>query len=326
VPLEIVATGTIEPIQSAGVGSQVGGVVTRISIREGQNVPAGQVLIQLDPRPFRAGLNEARGVLARDLATASTAQREAERAEKMFEQGMIAQSEWDQKRAAAEAAAGSVTSDSAAVATARLNLEYASIRAPIAGRTGRLNVHVGDLVKSATSDPLLTINQIHPIRVRFTVPQSDLPRVQQFRNRDPRVVVRAASDDSTRVSGPLTFVDNAVDPSTGTLLLKGELANADGRLWPGEFVEVRLVLTMQPNAVVVPATAVTRGQQGTYVYVLNPDSTASARPITLLRSDDVTAVVSDGLRPGETVVTDGQFRLAPGSKVLVRDPQREGRR
>lgn len=320
VPLELAASGTIEPIQSAAVGSQVGGVIMRIRIHEGDFVRAGQVLVELDPRPFRAELDQARGVLARDRAQAQTARLDAERARKMVDQGMISQAEWEQKRAAADATAGSVTADSAAVANARLNLDYASIRAPISGRTGRLNVHVGDLVKSGTSEPLVTINQINPIRVRFTVAQSELSSIQKYRGHDPRVIVRPVSEDSTQIEGRLVFVDNSVDLDTGTLLLKGELKNADGRLWPGEFVEVRLVLTTQKDALVVPSTAVTRGQQGTYVYVMNADSTAASRPVTVLRSDDLITVLSSGLEAGETVVTDGQFRLSPGSKMLVREP------
>ena len=207
--------------------------------------------------------------------------------------------------------------DSGAVATARLNLQYSTIRAPIGGRTGDLKVHVGDLIKAATSEPLVTINQVRPIRVRFPVPEGDLGRIQRYRNGDPQVLVRA-SGDTTQIRGSLTFVDNAVDPTSGTLLLKGEFPNRDGRLWPGEFVEARLVLAMEPHAVVVPAPAVANGQQGAYVYVLNPDSTVTSRPISVARSTEELAVVASGLKPGEVGVTDGQFRLSPGAKVLVR--------
>jgi multidrug efflux system membrane fusion protein len=317
VPLQVLATGTVEPIQGADVGSQVGGVITRIPLREGQEVAAGQVLVELDPRPFHAAVEQAKGVLARDQAQLTSARIASDRADKLFEQNLISAADHDQANAAAGALRAAVQADSGTLANARLNLEYASIRSPISGRTGSLNVHVGDLVKAATSDPLVTVNQMRPIRVRFTLPQDQIALVQRYQRADPRVFVHA-SGDSTEVEGRLAFVDNAVDQSTGTILLKGEFANRDGRLWPGEMVEVRLVLALETGAVVVPAPAVTNGQQGAYVYVLNADSTASPRPIQLKRADDVIAVVASGLKPGETVVTDGQFRLAPGIRVLVR--------
>jgi multidrug efflux system membrane fusion protein len=317
-PVQIVTSGTIEPVQTANVGSQVGGVVQRIAIEEGQDVSAGQLLIELDPRPFRAALEQARGALARDRAQWESARLDAERADRLLEQNLISPSDHDKANATADAFRAAVQADSGTVANARLNLEFAGIRAPIGGRTGRLNVHVGDLVKAGTSDPLVTINQLSPIRVSFTVPQDQIPLIQRYREARPRVFVSPSGGDSLEIEGRLAFVDNAVDPATGTLLLKGEIANRDGALWPGEFVQLRLVLTMEPDAIVVPAPAVTIGQQGAYVYVLNPDSTATPRPVTVKRTDDVTAVVASGLEPGETVVTDGQFRLAPGAKVLVR--------
>jgi multidrug efflux system membrane fusion protein len=317
-PLQIVTSGSIEPVQTANVGSQVGGVVQRIAFEEGQDVSAGQLLIELDPRPFRAALEQARGALARDRAQWESARLEAERADRLLEQNLISSADHDKASAAAEALGAAVQADSGAVANARLNLEFSGIRAPIAGRTGKLNVHVGDLVKAGTSDPLVTVNQLRPIRVSFTVSQDQISLVQRYRNSSPRVYVRQSAGDSLEIGGRLAFVDNAVDPATGTLLLKGEIPNRDGVLWPGEFVQVRLVLTMEPHAIVVPAPAVTIGLQGAYVYVLNADSTATPRPVTVKRTDDVTAVVASGLKPGETVVTDGQFRLAPGAKVLVR--------
>lgn len=317
-PVALTATGTVEPIEEAKVGSQVGGVVTRVAFREGDEVAAGQVLIELDQRPFQAALDQALGALARDRAQAENARLEAERADKLLERNLIPQSERDQKRANAAAYAAAMQADSAAVAGARLDLHYASIRAPIAGRSGQLAVRTGDLVRAATSEPLVTINRIHPVRVRFTVPESDVPLVQRYRASGPRVVVRAGDGDSLDLEGRLVFVDNAVDPASGTLLLKGEFANRDGRLIPGQFVDVRLVLYVEPRAVTVPAPAVATGQQGTYVYVVNPDSTAATRTVEIARVVDETAVVRSGLKPGETVITDGQLRLSPGARVTVR--------
>ncbi len=315
-PFALLSTGTVEPVRTAAVGSQVGGVVTRVAFNEGDVVSEGQLLIQLDPRPFRAALDQALGTLAKDRAQAENARLDAERSRAMFQQNLLSQAEWDQKRAAAEALAATAQADSGAAATAALNLQYASIRAPIAGRTGRLMIHAGDYVKSATAEPLVTINQTSPVRVRFTVPESAVPLVQRYRDRNPRVLVRTSAGDS--LAGDLAFVDNAVDASSGTLLLKGEFPNRDGRLIPGQFVDVRLVLYEQPRATVVPAPAVTTGQQGPYVYVLNADSTVTPRPVTVERTVDEIAVITSGLKPGETVVTDGQMRLAPGSRVQVR--------
>ena len=317
VPLAITASGTVEPVQGAAVSSQVGGTVMRIEIREGQNVGAGQTLIQLDPRPFRAELNRAQAVLARDRAGWDAARRDLERASTLLEQSVIAPADFDQRRAAAEAMHANMVADSAAAENARLNLQYATIRAPFAGRTGSISVHVGDLVKAAGGEVLVTVNQLRPIRVRFTLAEADLPALRRAAARTLVVTARAPGDSAAHV-GRLVFVDNAVDPATGTVLLKGEFANADERLWPGEFVEARLVLRTDPNAVTVPAVAVTTGQQGPYVYVMAADSTVSPRPVVVSRTADDVAVISRGLEAGEVVVTDGQFRLAPGSRVVVR--------
>jgi multidrug efflux system membrane fusion protein len=324
-PYAILASGTVEPIQTASVGSQVGGVVTRIAFREGDDVAAGQALLELDPRPFRATLAQTLGVLTRDRAQWQTAQLGADRAASLFRQNLLSQSDWDAARSTADALRGTVEADSAAATGARLNLEYATIRSPIAGKTGKLNVHVGDYVKAASSEPLVTVNQVRPIWVQFTVAEDDRPAVQRYQASNPRVMVRPQGDDSLEVAGRLVFVDNAVDPANGTLILKAEFPNRDGRLWPGEYVEVRLVLAMQKDALVVPSPAVSNGQQGTYVYVMNADSSATVRPVTVERSDDVTAVISSGLAPGEIVVTDGQFRISPGARLVVRDAKPRAR-
>jgi membrane fusion protein, multidrug efflux system len=318
VPVALLASGTVEAVQTARIGSQVGGVVVRIAFREGQEVAAGQALVELDPRPFRAALQQSQAALTRDLAQWRVARADAQRAEELAKQDLVSPAALDDARATAEGLHAAVQADSASVAKARLDLEYATIRAPVAGRTGDLTVHVGDLVKAATSDPLVTVNQVRPILVRFTLTQDDLPLVRRYQDQHPRVIARLTEGDSTAIEGRLVFVDNAVDANNGTLLLKGEFANRDGRLWPGQYVEVRLVLTTQKDALVVPAPAVTTGQQGTYVVVMNADSTASVRPVKVVRADDVIAVLADGVKAGETVITDGQYRIAPGARVVVR--------
>jgi len=317
VPFAISATGTVEAIRTAAVGSQVGGTVQRVAFREGDRVQAGQLLIQLDPRPFGAALDQALATLARDRARAATATVESQRAEKLFAQDMLSQSDLDQKRADAQALEATVQADSAAVSTARLNLEFAAIRAPISGHTGRVTVHEGDYVKAATSEPLVTIIQPDPIRVRFAIPEREVPLLQRYRSGNPRVEIE--SDGGSRViPGRLVFVDNAVDPASGTLLLKGEVPNRDGGLVPGQFVDVRLILYVSPKSLVVPARAVSVGQQGAYVYVVSADSTVASRPVEVERTRDEMSIIARGLSAGEAVVTDGQLKLAPGAKVSVR--------
>jgi multidrug efflux system membrane fusion protein len=318
-PFSLSASGAVEALRTAAVGSQVGGTVTRLSFREGDNVRVGQVLIQLDPRPLRQSLDQALGALARDRALATTARNEVERSRVLHEQNVLSQSEWEQKLSDAEATAATVRADEAAANNARLNLDFATIRAPITGRTGRLMVNVGDYVKPLTSEPLVIIIQPHPIRVTFKIPERDVPLLQRYRHMNPQIWVLPDSGRAPLL-GRLVFVDNAIDPTSGTLLLKGEFPNQDGRLVPGQFVDVRLVLYVAPNATVVPTQAVSTGQQGSYVYIVNPDSTVTPRPIEVERTVDDVTVVTRGLRPGEPVVTDGQMRLSPGAKVMVRRP------
>lgn len=323
-PVYLLASGTVDPIESASIGSQVGGMVTRIAFQEGDDVKAGQALIELDARPFRATLAQTNAALARDRAQAAVARAEAARAAQLHAQQLLSQADYDAKQAAAEALAATVAADSAAVQRAKLDLEYATIRSPIAGRAGEVKVHVGDYVKAATSEPLVTVNRVQPIDVRFTLPEADVESVRRHRSTATRVFARLAAGDSTELEGRLVFVDNAVDPATGAFALKGRFDNSGDRLWPGAFVEVRLELERQKDVVVIPSVAVSAGQKGTYVYVLEADSTASPRPVKVARSDDDFAVIAEGLQPGEVVITDGQFRLAPGSKVVVRGPAGAG--
>jgi multidrug efflux system membrane fusion protein len=319
VPYEIDATGTVEPIQSASVTAQVGGLVTRLMFHEGDEVRAGQALFVIDPRPFEAAAVRAEAVLARDQAQSGTAQLDLQRAEGLAGQQLLAPDDLLRKRAAAEALAATVRADSAALLTARLDLANATVRAPIGGKTGSLSVHAGDVVRANDSaSPLVTIKQIQPIRVRFTVTQADLPEVRRHRDRPPRVEIAPGEGDSVWIEGRLAFVDNAVDAASGTLLLKAECANRDGMLWPGEFVRVRLRLYEQPGATVVPTAAVSSSQRGSYCYVVKPDTTVEVRPVTVQRVWRELSVIASGVQAGETVVTDGQLRLSPGAKGVVR--------
>jgi multidrug efflux system membrane fusion protein len=318
-PYQLTSVGTVEAIQSANVAPQVTGVINRVTFREGDFVRAGQVLFRIDSRTFNASHDQAEAVLQRDRALYESARQDAERSKTLYDQNVLSQAEWDQKRSAAEALAATVKADEAAVRTARLNVDWASIRAPISGQTGRLLAHEGDLVRAGGDQTLVTIVQPKPIRVKFTVPDRDVGLVQRYRHESPRVLVQPAGGGTAPSEGKLVFVDQAVDPSTGTLLLKGEFANADGRLVPGQFVDVRLVLYVAPHALVIPSAAVSTGQEGPYVYVVRPDSTVVTRPVAIDRAQDEVAIVASGLTAGDRVVTDGQLRLSPGAKVLIRN-------
>jgi multidrug efflux system membrane fusion protein len=321
VPYEIEASGTVEPIQTASVTSQVQGIVTHVLFQEGSEVRAGQPLFQLDPAMMQAAHAQATAMLAKDRAQTETARLALVRGEKLAEQKLIADGELDQLRSNYQALAASVRADSAAAMAARLNVEYATIRAPIGGKTGSLNIHVGDQVKAnEPASPLVSINQIRPIRVRFTLPEDKLADVRQRVGHDVRVEAQTTSGDSLWAQGKLAFVDNGVDPSSGTVLLKGQFTNQDGRLWPGQFVRVRVRLYDQGNATIVPSTAVTSSQSGTYLFVVKADTTVEARPIRVQRTWGDYSVIEHGVNPGETVVTDGQLRLSPGAKALIRKP------
>jgi len=327
VPYEIAATGTVEPLQTAAVEAQVTGILTKVAFHEGDEVRAGQLLFQIDPRPFQAALDQAVAALHRDSAQAAQADRDAERYAALVKQDYVTQEDYELRRATAAAADATLRADSANVESARLNLEYASVTAPIGGRTGSLLVKEGNLARANNVTPLVVINQIHPILVRFSVPQSELPQIQRFRGPGARLRVFAtptAGDstgtDSAGSAGWLTFLDNTVDTSTGTVLLKGQFPNDDRALWPGEFLNVRLELYVEKGATVIPAAAVTPGQAGNYVFVVNPDQTVTLRPVTVERTAGAWAVIADGVKPGETVVTDGQVRLGTGSRVQVAAP------
>src|SRR5437870_8892693 len=242
VPYELSGTGTVEPRQTASVQAQVTGILTRVAFREGDDVAAGQLLFQIDPRPFQAALEQAKAMLARDQAQAQSALADADRYAQLVKQDYVTKSDYEAKRAAADALQAAVRADSAAVANAHLNLEWAAIRAPIAGRTGRLLVREGNLVRANAADPLVIINQIHPILVRFAVPERALGDIQRHRQNRLPVLVSPSKEDTTFTSGLLTFVDNSVDTTTGTVLLKAEFANPDGVLRPGEFLSARLQL------------------------------------------------------------------------------------
>jgi multidrug efflux system membrane fusion protein len=307
----------VEPLQTVAVQAQVGGTLRRIGFREGQEVKQGQVLFELDARPYRAALNQALAALMRDSAQAANAAEEEKRYQALAEKQYVTAQQYAEVQTTAAAARATLAGSEAAAEQARLNLQYATIRAPINGRTGSLLIREGNLVRTNAAQPLVTINQLRPILVRFAVPAPNLPLIQEHLGKD--IVVRAeASGGGDPSEGTLSFVDNAVDTATGTILLKGRFPNDDGSLWPGAFVNVRLQLYVEPNALVVPASSVVAGQQGSFVFVIQKDSTAATRPVTVSRTAGDYAIVNGDVQPGDRVVTDGQLRLRQGSKVQIK--------
>lgn len=317
VPFELAATGTVEPLKTVAVQAQVGGTLRRVAFREGQEVKQGQVLFELDARPYRAALDRALAVLARDRAQADNAAQQAARYESLADRQYVTAEQYEEVRTTAAATRANFAGSQAAVDEARLNLQYATIRAPITGRTGSLLVREGNLVRANAIQPLVTINQLRPILVRFALPAPNLPLVQEHLGKD--IVVRAEAIGGGEPSeGSLSFIDNAVDTATGTILLKGRFPNDDGSLWPGAFVNVRLQLYVEPNALVIPSAAVVNGQQGNFVFVIQPDSSAATRAVTVSRTAGDFAIVSGGVQEGDRVVIDGQLRLRQGSKVQIK--------
>jgi multidrug efflux system membrane fusion protein len=283
-------------------------------------VQAGQVLFEIDSRPYVAVLEQARGQLARDVAQAANARRDAARYAALVKEGYVTTSQADQAEATAASAAATVESDRATVARAALDVANSTVRAPISGRTGSLLVRQGNLVKANSDPPLVIINQIQPILVRFSVPQSQFPDIQRYYRGGNALLVRATPSEGSgaTLSGTLAFVDNNVDSTTGTVLLKARFANPEGSLWPGQYTNVQLQLFVDPNALTLPAPAVMTGQQGTYVYTVDTAGSAKQRPVQVSRTVDSLSVISSGVKEGEQVIIDGQSRLVPGSKVTIK--------
>lgn len=314
-PLSLEANGVVEPAQTVTVQGQVTGTIQSVGFQEGDDVAEGQVLFQLDPRPFEAALRQAEATLARDEANAANAQRDAERYKTLAEKDYVTKSQADQQASAATALQATVQASRAAVENARINLSYATIRAPIAGRTGRVLVKQGNLVR-ANADPLVVINTLHPVMVRFPVLQRDFPTLQRRAARG-RVAVRVTTADSGKVAeaGSLGFLDNAVDSLTGTVTAKATFDNRTNALWPGEYVRVSVELEVDPNATAVPTRAVLSGQEGNYVFVVGNDHVAKIRPVTPGRIVGTYTTIDKGLALGEHVVVDGQSRLTPDAHV-----------
>ena len=320
VPVEVRAVGHVEAYTTVSLTARVGGQVTRVGFREGEDVRRGDLLFQIDPRPYQAALAQARAQLERDRAIARNAEQDVKRYTDLVQKDYVTREQYDATRANAAAALASAKADEAAVENAKLQLSYCTVTAPISGRTGRVLVNPGNMVKGNDENPLVVLNQIQPVYVSFSVPESSLARIrEEIRPAEKLKVAAFPSGDPSRTqTGELSFVNNTVDPGTGTILLKGTFPNENETLWPGEYVDVVLTLATEPRAIVVPSQAVQTGQSGQYVWVVKSDLTVESRPVTVARTQGPLTVVAKGLEAGERVVTDGQLRLAPGARVEIR--------
>ena len=321
VPVQVRAIGNVTEYSKVIVRSQVTGQLKEVNFQEGQHVQKGDLLFTIDPRPFQATLEQAKASLARDKAQLENVQIQFNRSKKLFESQLVSQEDYDNAQATLDAQKASVASDLAAVTNAELDVEFTEIRSPIDGRTGGLSVHAGNIIK-AEDDVMLTINQIHPIYVVFAVPEQYLPEIKkEMRSAPLKASVQLPGESEATHEGVLTFVDNTVDTTTGTIQLKATFQNEDNALWPGQFVQSELTLSVIAGAVVVPTQAVQTGQDGQFIYVVKADDTVELRPVVTGIAHDGGTVVQSGIQTGDMVVTDGQLRLTPGSKVSIKTAQ-----
>jgi multidrug efflux system membrane fusion protein len=318
-PIEIRVIGTAAPFSTVAVRAQLTGQLTDVKFNEGDDVKVGQPLFALDRRPLESALAQAQANLERDVAQAANADSQAKRYQDLAERGIATREQVDTSRTGATATSATVEADRAAVENAKVQLQYATIAAPLSGRTGALMVHEGNLVRANDTVPLVVINQVTPIYVSFAIPESRLPDLKRYMALGSLHVQAAPPNEvGPQAAGRITFVDNAVDQTTGTIRVKATFPNEDRRLWPGQFVNVTVALTTDPTAVVVPSTAIQVGQQGQYTFVVKADNSVEFRPVVVERTSGQESVVKSGLKPAETVVTDGQLRLVAGSRVSIK--------
>ena len=324
VPVRIAAIGNVEAFSTVQVKARVDGQITEVSVREGAAVKKGDVLFRIDPRPFQAALRQAEANALRDTAARDHAQSQEKRYLELLEKNFISKDAYAQIRTNAATAEATAKASQAALENARLNLEYCTIHSPLEGYVGRVLLQAGNMVRANDVNPLLVINQVRPIYVNFAVPEQNLPEVRQFQARGPLTVEVAPPDaQQPRPSGRLIFIDNAVDPSTGTIRMRAQFDNADAALWPGQFVNVSVRLYEQADALVVPSTAVQTGPEGQYVYVVSPEMVADVRRIAVQRTDGERTIVAKGLAKDELIVVRGQLRLGPKTRVQLAKPGAE---
>ncbi len=319
VPVVIHAIGTAGSFRTVSVRAQITGEIIGIAFKQGQDVSRGDLLFTIDPRPYQAALEGALAAIARDRATLKNAESDVRRYGELVKKDYVTSQQYDQAVANGEALKATVAADEAAIKTARLNLGYCTVRAPVSGRTGDLLIQKGNVIK-ANDQAVVTINQIKPIYVSFSVPEEHLPDIRRYAAGNSLHVEAAfPGQGGEAYQGQLTFINNTVDESTGTILLKATFQNRDKAFWPGQFVNVTLRLATSKDAVVVPSQAVQRGQKGDYLFVVKPDMTVEMRSIETGQQLDGETVIRKGVAAGAKVVTDGQLRLFPGARVEIAD-------
>lgn len=318
VPVYVRGLGTVQAFNTVRVASRVNGQITKVFFTEGQEVKVGDPLFEIDLRPFQAALDQAEAAKERDLAQLKGAQLDLERYGKLVPSGWQSRQSYEDQLATVGQLQGAISADQAQIDTAKLNLEYATVVSPLAGRTGARLVDLGNFVSAAQGTALVTITQIRPIFVNFTLSQDILDRVRQAQNAAPLKVFAYTNDDKTKLAeGTLSLIDNQVDSSTGMVVMKATFDNADERLWPGELVSARVILATQENVLTVPTDAVLEGSDGDYVYVVKPDNTVEHRDVVVALSEAGLAVIERGLAAGDKVVTEGQGRLSSEAKIKL---------
>src|SRR5579863_3807334 len=347
IPVQLREIGSVDPVAVIAVKAQIGGELTKVFFKEGEDIRKGQQLFEIDPRPWQQAIDQAQAAiekddalisqaqanLARDRVQTANAKEQADRYEALAKDGLISKdqnstyqttfnSQSETLRAdeaAINSAKASLNVDKAALETAKLNLSYCSISSPIDGRAGSLLVQAGNLVKANDTGALVNINQLQPVYVTFSVPEQLLGEIRAYSKDNPLAVTAIASPES-KTAGQMSFIDNLVDNTTGTIKLKAVFPNADRSLWPGQFVNVVMTLRTLHGVTVIPSEALQSGQQGQFVFVLKPDQTVEARIVKPGQTVENQIVVENGIAPGETVITDGQMRLIPGARVRVVEP------
>jgi len=317
-PLQIKVIGSIQAYSFVQLKAQVSGPLSGVFFREGQDVKKGDVLFKIDPRPFEIALRQEEAVLAKARAQLRNANDEVARFTDLAGKEYVTKERYDQIRVNADVLKATVQGDEAAVANARLQLDYCTIASPIDGRTGSLMVYPGNLIRASDTTPLVVIYQIRPIYAVFSVPEQNLSLIRAYKDKGELKAEALIPDKNMSIPGVLAFIDNGIDTNTGMVLLKAAFSNSDQVLWPGQYVNMVLTLTVEKNVIVVPAPAVQSGQSGPFVLVVKADQTVESRPVTVERTIGEESVIGTGLRAGETVITDGHLRAVPGGRVEIK--------